>query len=280
MSEEQEDKFLGYLLSQARKKKRLRYKKLSSDLKIPESYLQALEEEDYEVMPGGEPYIKGYLRSYAKKLELDPDLIIQKYERYLSLNTNNPKTKFEYKSETKIYSPKTLLLVSFFGISVLLILSILVIDSKDDLLTESLKNDVIQKESGYEVEPLKLKEKIQEMELGNDQILESKTTYLEPVPLGTNQEIGLKLDLLEILFLGESWVEIQNLKEIFAYKLVESGSTLVIEEEGPFKVIIGNSKNVSLFFNKKNIDLLQSSNRENNVSCVVLPSGKCSEFPR
>ena len=280
MSEEQEDKFLGYLLSQARKKKRLRYKKLSSDLKIPESYLQALEEEDYEVIPGGEPYIKGYLRSYAKKLELDPDLIIQKYERYLSLNTNNPKTKFEYKSETKIYSPKTLLLVSFFGISVLLILSILVIDSKNDLPTESLKNDLIQKESGYEVEPLKLKEEIQEMELGNDQILESETTYLESLPLGTNQEIGLKLDLLEILFLGESWVEIQNLKEIFAYKLVESGSTLVIEEEGPFKVIIGNSKNVSLFFNKKNIDLLQSSNRENNVSCVVLPAGKCSEFPR
>ena len=55
---------------------------------------------------------------------------------------------------------------------------------------------------------------------------------------------------------------------------------MILEEEGPFKVIIGNSKNVSLFFNKKNIDLLQSSNRENNVSCVVLPSGKCSEFPR
>ena len=161
-----------------------------------------------------------------------------------------------------------------------MILSILVIDSKNDLPTESLKNDLIQKESGYEVEPLKLKEEIQEMELGNDQILESETTYLESVPLGANQEIGLKLDLLEILFLGESWVEIQNLKEIFAYKLVESGSTLVIEEEGPFKVIIGNSKNVSLFFNKKNIDLLQSSNRENNVSCVVLPAGKCSEFPR
>ena len=143
-----------------------------------------------------------------------------------------------------------------------------------------MKNDLIQKESEYEVEPLKLKEEIQEMASGNDQILESEAASSESMPLATNQDMGLKPDLLEILFLGESWVEIQNLKEILAYKLVESGSTLVIEEEGPFKVIIGNSKNVSLFFNKKNIDLLQSSNRENNVSCVVLPSGKCSEFPR
>ena len=43
---------------------------------------------------------------------------------------------------------------------------------------------------------------------------------------------------------------------------------------------MGNAKNANLIFNGIVIDLLESSNRENNVSCVVLPSGKCSEFPR
>ena len=61
------------------KKRRLRYKRLSTELNIPEKYLQALEEEDYDVMPGGDPYIKGYLRSYAKKLGIDPDFIVERY---------------------------------------------------------------------------------------------------------------------------------------------------------------------------------------------------------
>ena len=70
---------VGRTLSAARKKKRLRYKKLSSELNIDESYLVALEEDNFELIPGGEAYVKGFLRSYAKKLDLNPDEIIQIY---------------------------------------------------------------------------------------------------------------------------------------------------------------------------------------------------------
>ena len=61
---------IGERLASARKKKRLRYKKLSSELNIEESYLIALEEENYDYIPGGEAYVKGFLRSYSKKLNL------------------------------------------------------------------------------------------------------------------------------------------------------------------------------------------------------------------
>ncbi len=54
---------IGERLSSARKKKRLRYKKLSSELNIEESYLIALEEENFHLIPGGEAYVKGFLRS-------------------------------------------------------------------------------------------------------------------------------------------------------------------------------------------------------------------------
>ena len=70
---------VGRTLAAARKKKRLRYKKLSSELNIDESYLVALEEDKFELIPGGEVYVKGFLRSYAKKLDLNPDEIIQIY---------------------------------------------------------------------------------------------------------------------------------------------------------------------------------------------------------
>ena len=70
---------VGEILASARKKKRLRYKKLSSELNIDEIYLIALEEGNFDLIPGGEAYVKGFLRSYAKKLDLNPDDVIDNY---------------------------------------------------------------------------------------------------------------------------------------------------------------------------------------------------------
>ena len=101
MAEPQEEKFSGQLLSEARKKRRLRYKRLSTELNIPEKYLQALEEENYGVMPGGDPYIKGYLRAYAKKLGIDPDFIVERYSENL-INKNECKNLILFKKNPEI----------------------------------------------------------------------------------------------------------------------------------------------------------------------------------
>ena len=84
MSEKEERIYPGELLKEARKKTRRRYKRLSSELGIPEKYLEALEENNFSIM-AGPTYIKGYLRAYAKKLDLDPETVIAAFDRYLSL---------------------------------------------------------------------------------------------------------------------------------------------------------------------------------------------------
>ena len=84
-----EDISVGETLSTARKRKRLRYKKLSNELNIDETYLVALEEENYQFIPGGDAYVKGFLRSYAKKLDLSPDEIVARYvASQASISTN------------------------------------------------------------------------------------------------------------------------------------------------------------------------------------------------
>jgi hypothetical protein len=75
-------------------------------------------------------------------------------------------------------------------------------------------------------------------------------------------------------------VSVENELETLVYKLVDAETSLEVSSKGPFKVIVGNARHASLIFNGSVVDLLESSNRENNVSCVVLPSGKCSEFQR
>ena len=119
-----DDNTVGKILSSARKKKRLRYKKLSSELKIDEVYLIALEEENFSLIPGGEAYIKGFLRAYARKLDLNPDIIIDKYNERLVLLSENS-TRESVNSNRAIFNklkeyPASLSLLAF--ISTLLLL--------------------------------------------------------------------------------------------------------------------------------------------------------------
>ena len=280
MPEIQEEKFSGQLLSEARKKRRYRYKRLSSELNIPEKYLQALEEENYEVMPGGDPYIKGYLRAYARKLGLDPDFIIDRYQKNLKRQKRNSENQLDESKSNTLPFKKYILFVAFFLVFFLFIyfsscsqskkLVIIPDASYEDkpsevvsvLMIESMPNETsnILEDSDKKV-PLK------------DLIAENFETEVDDAAIASE-------DLLQFYFLEDCWVSVESEFERLVYKLAKAGTSLEVNSKGPFKIIIGNANYATLRFNEVVINLLESSNRENNVSCVVLPSGKCSEFPR
>ena len=274
MPESLEEKFSGQLLSEARKKKRLRYKRLSSELNIPEKYLQALEEEDYEVMPGGDPYIKGYLRAYAKKLELDPDFIIEKYLQNLKSDKNTPNKQI-IKLESKLLPFKKYILPIVF----LLFFSFFIYFSscsQNDQLQNAPENfydkgsDEVKTTSRAKI---KVDNDTDILEENKEKILFNKTITKPVKILATEAPIVLE-DLLQFYFPEECWVEVYNESERLVFKLAKAGTSLEVNSKGPFKIKIGNANYATLRFNGIVIDLLESSNRENNVSWVVLPSGK------
>ena len=274
MPESLEEKFSGQLLSEARKKKRLRYKRLSSELNIPEKYLQALEEEDYEVMPGGDPYIKGYLRAYAKKLELDPDFIIEKYLQNLKSDKNTPNKQI-IKLESKLLPFKKYILPIVF----LLFFSFFIYFSscsQNDQLQNAPENfydkgsDEVKTTSRAKI---KVDNDTDILEENKEKILFNKT-ITKPVEIPATEAPIVLEDLLQFYFPEECWVEVYNESERLVFKLAKAGTSLEVNSKGPFKIKIGNANYATLRFNGIVIDLLESSNRENNVSWVVLPSGK------
>ena len=48
-------------------------------IRIRDRYLQALEEERWELLPG-DAYVKGFLRTYADYLGLDGNLYVEEYD--------------------------------------------------------------------------------------------------------------------------------------------------------------------------------------------------------
>jgi cytoskeleton protein RodZ len=78
---------IGNTLREARIRKGLSVIDVENVTKIRTKYLQALEENDFEVLPGP-TVVKGFLRSYAIFLKLDPDLLLTEY-----------RSQFEYHRE-------------------------------------------------------------------------------------------------------------------------------------------------------------------------------------
>lgn len=69
---------IGDLLRQAREKKGLSLREIEDETNMRWKYLEALENEDFEVIPG-ETYVKGFLRNYSAFLGLDSDQMLELY---------------------------------------------------------------------------------------------------------------------------------------------------------------------------------------------------------
>ena len=296
MVTESDDISVGKILSDARKKKRLRYKKLSSELKIDQELLIALEKEDFDKIPGGEAYIKGFLRAYAKKLDVNPDEIIELYtltaegkSREKIKELTNHKSNYK---EIKFLTPK--LIGSISSIAFIFIFYLLFKPSygleKQTIIDNSNQNkkepdsylsekSLAFKETSEEVnflektlndqEKVKAKPDLQTVETKINNWAESEENEIAPA-------INKPLDRIRIQVFDDCWLEVYSPDTRLLYRLAKKGEDYSFEEP-LVKVIAGNSKNIELSYNGERVMLDKLTNK-NLVSCVVLPAGECSEF--
>ncbi len=71
---------LGEQLKLARESKGISLEYVADTLKISKKYLEALEENSFNVFPA-QIYVRGFLSNYAKFLSLDPKAILDQYNR-------------------------------------------------------------------------------------------------------------------------------------------------------------------------------------------------------
>tara|TARA_B100000214_G_scaffold309289_1_gene240873 strand:- start:559 stop:1398 length:840 start_codon:yes stop_codon:yes gene_type:complete len=266
---------IGERLSSARKKKRLRYKKLSSELNIEESYLIALEEENFHLIPGGEAYVKGFLRSYSKKLNLDPDEIITQYrELNYELRKNRIRTSSNDNLKPSFDNLKILLVILFLGIilSSIFFFQAETPQSKENISAEEtsiVRNQSVTMESegnsAYQ-------DPVNQFSVS----LNTNTDNTAPDMKGERLSLSAPKTSLSIEVFDDCWLEVFSKTERLLYKLAKSGDQYDFSAN-QLKLIVGNYKNVQVSFNDKIIDLKMYAN-VNQVSCVVLPLGDCSEF--
>ena len=74
---------IGSTLREARVRRKLTLQQIEEDTKIRVKYVQAMENEDFDIIPSP-TYVKGFLRTYSEYLGLDPRMILDEYRsRYM-----------------------------------------------------------------------------------------------------------------------------------------------------------------------------------------------------
>jgi cytoskeleton protein RodZ len=70
---------IGATLREARMRARIDISEIESETKIRAKYLRALENEEWDLLPGP-AYVRSFLRTYAEALDLDAKLLLEEYK--------------------------------------------------------------------------------------------------------------------------------------------------------------------------------------------------------
>ncbi len=83
----EQELYRGKALKQVRERMGVEPQTISKETKISIKMLEWIEEETFEKLP---PlvYLKGFLKSYAQSLELDPQKVIEEYIRFMEESKN------------------------------------------------------------------------------------------------------------------------------------------------------------------------------------------------
>jgi cytoskeleton protein RodZ len=92
---------IGNSLREARLRQGIEYPRVEADTMIRSKYLQALEDERFDVLPG-ETYVKGFLRTYADYLGLDGQLYVDEFNsRFTSAEEPLPQARRPTRARTR-----------------------------------------------------------------------------------------------------------------------------------------------------------------------------------
>lgn len=259
---------LGELMVAARERWNLSAADVARQLRLGLRQVEALEESRFDALPGN-TFVRGFIRNYAKVVQIDPASLLEAYERSRpQMQAPEIVAQTEQIDFTRKPLPKWL----WYGsglIAVVVVVPVLVyLALKDDespakrvSQVAAPKAAVVQNGQAIET-PLTLPQ---------PQIVSSNNEKTAPVaPEAMPQEMPIPPaalsgaaslapatgPVLKLKFVGDAWVEIRDKtgKKIFS-QLSRAGSEEVVQGEPPLSLIVGDAVKVRITYNGKPVDL-------------------------
>lgn len=280
----------GKVLAAARNEKGLSVMDVARSLRLSARQIEAIEAEEFDKLPGM-TFIRGFIRNYAKLLQLDPEPLLEGCQRTsvppVQVQVSVPPGQVEFSSSRtqRTFSsshersrilkmlPAILVVVALLGWAVY------------ELMQGSSNHTVVVKPAGDSSAvvlplppatiPVQAESAVAATESTSAAVPEvapkDATPSSKEVPAASQTPARTPAQTVEapaqpgsgkvrLLFSGESWVEIKDKVGRTIYKQTGyAGNEQIISGTPPFAVTVGKASNVKAFYNDKAVDLVPTA---------------------
>ncbi len=269
----------GASLRQAREASNLDRNTIAAQLHVSPSIVDAIEQDDYARLPAP-VFARGYLRSYARLLDLAAEPLLADYNRVA--HSEPPALMLREKIETQM--PGNSWHARWAGSGLIILMGLLFylwwrndVALRGDTIAPTSTNDPMRwSEPAADVAPADLPPATATNEMPAEipaaappapvtaapgAIPSAGNTLLaQSTPMVRTDALPDDHAILELGFSDTSWVDIRDAKgQRLLYGLIEGGKKHAFSAEAPFKVTLGNAPAVSVHYNGQAFDVAQHS---------------------
>lgn len=229
---------LGQQLQQAREALSYSVAEVAERLFLSSNQVNAIEEARYDALPA-EVFVKGYLKAYARLLDIDPEEVVKQYQpmapppapRPVIEESTSPRKLLERMPDT----PTTLVLGGAAVLVILLLASLVYFATSSDPLPE---------EPAAEAES--------DVSDGSAAAVDDEEAAL----------LGDQGQQLEMRFSADCWVEVRDAsRKILLADMRSAGDTEIVEGEPPYKIVLGKSNAVAVRYQGRFVPVVPESGK-------------------
>jgi len=271
-------KTAGEVLRKKRENIGLSIDHIANQLNLDPKLIELLEKNDYEKF-NIETYLKGYLRAYAKILNLDGDMIINLYKESNPEKTPeilpNVKRKIQRNSTDKSVKLFSYIIGITIALSILVWYqkNFLVQPSEEDLKIANIKIHENTNINGVDIDykiinhtnswqwPIKKADKDYESNNSELKLVGSEKTQGKIKNIADTNEVSAyniqqSNDTVVLNLTGDSWIEIYDGEgsRLF-YDLARGGKNYILNGNSPFDILLGAANDVSIEFNGSSVNI-------------------------
>lgn len=300
----EENTDFGSLLSEARKTRNFTVDDICEHIKIPVHFILAMESNDINALPSA-TFARGYVRAYAKFLEISDERIMEIYDRAVpkdQVKTLKPRSNLrgEASSQSPLVKTITMLLIVA-GITAVIYGSYQYYQEKADVMESerdarqpgftgssldspgATRLDLTQGDDSTDdatttETPVASREDSGSTvaELDEQEAAASETgdevsaSVRQDVAEEANDKAVTESDVLEIFAENGSWVEVRDATNSRLFNnMVSKGDTKVVQGKAPFHVKLGNAKTTRMLINDLEVDMVKYIRSNNTVKITV-----------
>jgi cytoskeleton protein RodZ len=266
----------GRRLADERERKGLSVDDIAARLRLHPKQVRAIESETLPALPA--PFLRGFVRNYAKELRLDPGPLIAELNAHLGPQAGEPQgmpagAAASARGAPSDHQSRRVVLVGVLGALAVFAVLGWVATHNDQRRAEPAVTPSKPAAAPVAQAPAAVGE-VQKNDAGSQPNVDAAVAapaMVAPAPAVPAAPATATADSpLHLTFRGQSWVEVTQADgRVVLSQINEAGTEQRVDGKAPLRLVIGNASSVSIEYKGKGIDLRPVTSADN-VARVTL----------